>query len=271
MYEFFKHPFEIGVQVQVVAADLLDEGVDDGTAPAGFFSSYKSPVFRSEFGRADRSFGMVVIKLDLSVVEAGFEMLPLVEGVAEGFPKFAFGKNSTAFLEVLEEFLKVLVVAAGFFPANLLAFERGEAFCFELTLDGVNFSHLVEDPGRYSGMVFFGFEKFSPNVGKAGNGDDGKVGEAFDEGAVGSQAVALEVAAEGLFSVGCDEDSVKAGVGPAFVPVKERAVFGVMVNPEVSGGGSAFAGLKAVDGCFVHFEVRDLSETGGDALVEGQQ
>ena len=68
-----------------------------------------------------------------------------------------------------------------------------------------------------------------------------------------------------------DENGVEAGVGPTGVPVKERAVFGVMVNPEVSGGGSAFAGLKAVDGCFVHFEVRDLSEVGGDALVEGQQ
>lgn len=271
MHEFFKHPFKIGVRVQVVAADLLDEGVDDGTAPAGFFSSYKCPVFRTQLGRADGSFGVVVIKLNLSIVEAGFKVLPLVEGVAEGLPQFAFGKNSTGFLEVLEEFLKVLVVAAGLFPASLLAFERGEAFCFEPTLDGVNFSHLVEDPGRYSGMVFFGFEKFSPNMGKAGNGDDSKVGEAFDEGAVGSQAIALEVAAEGLFSVGCDEDSVEAGVGPTFVPVKERAVFGVMVNPEVSGGGSAFARLKAGDGCFVDFEVRGLPEVGGDALVEGQQ
>ena len=92
-----------------MAADLLDEGIDDGTAPAGFLGSDEHPILRAEFGGADRSFGVVVVKLDLSVEEARFKVLPLVAGVAERFPKLAFGKDTAVFFEMMEEFSEMVV------------------------------------------------------------------------------------------------------------------------------------------------------------------
>jgi len=41
----------------------------------------------------------------------------------------------------------------------------------------------------------------------------------IDEGAVGAQAVALQVPAEGSTAFLIDEDAVEAGVGAAFVPL----------------------------------------------------
>jgi hypothetical protein len=65
-------------------------------------------------------------------------------------------------------------------------------------------------------VVVFGFVEFAPDVCEAADGDDFKLRVALAEGAVGSQAVALEVAGERGVSVIVDEDVVEAGVGPAF-------------------------------------------------------
>jgi hypothetical protein len=35
VHQFFKHPFEVGEGIGPVAADLLDEGVEDRAAPPG--------------------------------------------------------------------------------------------------------------------------------------------------------------------------------------------------------------------------------------------
>ncbi len=68
--------------VQIVSAwGLSSEGVDDGAAPAGFITTNEHPVLHSEFGWANRSFGVVVIELDLAVHQAGFKVPPLVAGV----------------------------------------------------------------------------------------------------------------------------------------------------------------------------------------------
>ena len=120
VHECFKDPLEVGVGVEAVAADLFDEGVDDGTAPAGFFVSNEHPVFHAGFCGADCSFGEIVIELDLPVEEAGFEVLPLLQGIAQRFPQVALGKDAawSGFVKVGEEFGEVVVVTTGLDPAG---------------------------------------------------------------------------------------------------------------------------------------------------------
>lgn len=67
MHEFFKDPLKVGEGIKAMTTHLLDEGVDDGTAPAGLFVSDKHPIFHAEFCWAYGSFGVVVIKFDLPV------------------------------------------------------------------------------------------------------------------------------------------------------------------------------------------------------------
>lgn len=271
VHEFFKDPFEVGEGVHAVSSDLLDESVDDGTAPAGVLVSDKHPIFHPEFGWPDRAFGMVVVELDLAVEEAGFKVIPLVEGVVERFPKVALGKDTAGFVQVVDDFAKVVVVATGSEPAGFLAFQGISVLLFELALDVVDFPDLQEDPSGDFWMVHPSFVELASDVGEAADGDDVEIGVAFAEGAVSPQAITLEVAIEGGVSVVVDEDVVEAGIGPAFVPVEERAVLGVMIDPEVSGGGFAFAEFKAVDWGFVGLQVRALSEFDCDALVERQE
>ena len=97
-------------------------------------------------------------------------------------------------------------------------------------------------------MVVARLFEFPADVREAGHGCDVQVGVTLDEGAVGAEAVALEVAVEGLSVFPVDEDGVEAGVCAAFVPVVEDAVFGVVTDPEVAGGGFAVAGFEATDG-----------------------
>lgn len=271
VHELFKDPFKVGKGVHAVAADLFDEGVDDGTAPAGIFVSDKHPIFHSEFGWPDRAFGVVVVELDQAVEEAGFKVIPLVEGVVERFPKVALGKDTAGFVQVVDDFAKVVVVATGSEPAGFLTFQGISVLLFEFALDVVDFTDLQEDPSGDFWMVHPSFVELASNMGEAADGDDVEIGVAFAEGAVSPQAITLEVAIEGGVSVVVDEDVVEAGIGPAFVPVEERAVLGVMIDPEVSGGGFAFAGFKAVDWGFVGLQVRALSEFDCDELVERQE
>ena len=50
MHEFLEHPLEVGVRICASAADLFDEGVNYGTAPAGVFAAYEHPVLVAELG-----------------------------------------------------------------------------------------------------------------------------------------------------------------------------------------------------------------------------
>ena len=82
VHELLEDPLEVGERIEAVAADLLDEGVDDRAAPSGVFPSKEEPVLGADLGWADLVFGEVVVDLDLPIQEAGFEMRPLVPGVA---------------------------------------------------------------------------------------------------------------------------------------------------------------------------------------------
>ena len=269
-HEFFEYPFEVGVGIEAVAADLFDEGIDDGTAPAGFLGSDEHPVLGAEFGGTDRAFGVVVVKFDLAVEEARFEVRPLVPGVAERFAELAFGKDSAGFFllfEMVEEFFEVIVVSAGLEPAGALPVERGGTFFLQALFDAVDFADLADDPSADSRVVLPGIPELASDMGEAADGDDGGLGLALDEGAVGSQAVALKVAAEGGVSFEVDEDFVEARIGAALMPVKERAVFGVLIDPEVAGGGFSFSGFKAGDGGFVDADVVAGAKASGDEPV----
>ena len=271
VHEFFKDPFEVGVGVELVTTDLLDEGVDDGAAPAGFFATNEHPVLRAEFCGTDGSFGVVVIKLDLAVEEARFKVRPLVTGVRERFPKLAFGKDSAVFFEMVEEFSEMVVVSAGFEPAGTLPIQGGGFLFLQAFFDAVDFADLADDPSADPGVIVAGFPEFPPDVGEATDGDDVESEMTLDEGAVGSQAVALEVSVEGGLAVFADEDLIEASVGSAFVPVEERAVFGVLVDPEVAGGGFPFAGFEAWNGCLINANVVAHTDALGDEVVEGQE
>ena len=52
--------------------DLLDGGVDDGAAPAGFLVADQHPVLHAELGGSDRSFDQVVVESEPSVFETRF-------------------------------------------------------------------------------------------------------------------------------------------------------------------------------------------------------
>ena len=116
-----------------------------------------------------------------------------------------------------------------------------------------------------------GFPEFPPDVGEATDGDDVEFEMTLDEGAVGSQAVALEVSVEGGFAVFADEDLIEASVGSAFVPVEERAVLGVLPDPEVAGGRFGFAEFEARDGCLINANVVAHADALGDEIVERQE
>lgn len=138
---------------------------------------------------------------------------------------------------------------------------------FEPPFDVVDFAYLIEYPGGDFGVIFAGFPKLTPNVGKAGNWDDVEIGVAFNEGAVGAKAVTLEAAGEGRFSFFVDKDVVEASVGATFMPVEEDAVVVMMVDPKLTYLNFAAAGFEAVDGGFVNFEVVAAAEFCSDEVV----
>ena len=192
-------------------------------------------------------------------------------GVVQSFPQLAFGKDAAFDSEMVNEFFEMKVVATGLEPTPSLAFEGACSTCSKLAFDTVDFSNLIEDPGGVSGVVVAGFGEFSPDVSEAADGDDVEVLVALDEGAVGSQPVALKVALEAGFVVFADEDAVEAVVSSATVPVVDDTVLGVMISPEVASLGFACAGFKVVDGSFVSFDVVRLAEALGDEFVERKE
>ena len=132
----------------------------------------------------------------------------------------------------------------------------------------VNAANEQEDAGSDAWIITAGFFELPTGVREAGHRGDVQIGMALDEGAIGAQAVALHVAVEGLAALFIDEDAVEAGVGAAFVPVVEDAVFGVVIDPEVSGGGFAVAGFEAANGGLVDLEVVGLAKLCAEDFVK---
>lgn len=53
-HQLVEDPLEPGEGIGSVTTELLDEGVDDGTAPTGVLTADEPPVLVTEFGGADR-------------------------------------------------------------------------------------------------------------------------------------------------------------------------------------------------------------------------
>ena len=100
VHEFAEDPIEVGEGVEAVVADLLDEGVDDGAAPAGVGRSNEHPVFHSELAGTDGVLGIVVVPLDAPVGEARLEVSPLLTGIRQGLAQGALGQDGAAFPKV---------------------------------------------------------------------------------------------------------------------------------------------------------------------------
>lgn len=117
-------------------------------------------------------------------------------------------------------------------------------------------------------MISLSFGEFPPDVCEAAYGSYRKFGVALDKGAVGAQAVALEMTFKGRLAVFADEDALEAGVGAAFMPIKKNAVVGVVVSPEVSLDGLPGSGFEAADRGFVDLDVIAAADAGAEKLIE---
>lgn len=270
-HQFVEDPLEVGERVLAVAADLLDEGVDHGAAPAGGLAANEHPVLRAQFQRTDRVFGAVVVDVDLAVGKAGLKVRPLAAGIAQRLTERAAGRDGAHLAEVNDELAEASVVFPGFKPACPLSVERAGPLVAQAGFDLIDPRDPMEDACGDARVVVAGSMKLAADVGEAGYGCDVEPGMALDEGGVCAQAVALKVAVEGWLALRADEDVVQAGVGAAFVPIEEHAVFGMAVGPEVSERGFALAGLKAFDRSFIDLDVAGCAHACGDGLMERQQ
>lgn len=186
MHEFLEDPLEVGEGIGSVAPDLLDEGVDDRTAPAGVFAADEHPILVTELSGTDGVFCQIVIKFDLPVHKAGFQVRQLFGGIGERLSERTARKDLGLALEAGGEFEEVLEGAAGFEPSLALPFERPGALVSEPLFDLIDAADEQEDPRGDAWVVFAGVFKFSANVGEAGYGDDFQLGVALDEGLVGA-------------------------------------------------------------------------------------
>ena len=93
MHQLLEDPLEGGEGIRAVAADLLDEGVNDRAAPAGVLAADEHPILVTELGGADGVFCEIIVELDLAVHEAGFEVRHLIGGVGKGIAQLASGRD----------------------------------------------------------------------------------------------------------------------------------------------------------------------------------
>jgi len=129
-HELFEIPLEAGDGVGPVAADLLYEGVDEGTAPGGVLASNEHPVLVPEFGGADRVGSPVgrygpSIEFDLAVEEAGFEVGQLVGGAGLSQAEAVARGDAFELTDPADEFGEIHKWFSGFKAADALLFARG--------------------------------------------------------------------------------------------------------------------------------------------------
>ena len=119
---------EVFTHVDFETTAVFDDGVEDGAFAPGIAVSYEQPVFLTKFGRTDGVFYEVVVDLDPTVGEVAFEILPLVEGVGDGFAQFGAWQDA-AYTEFDDGLVKATVDHPAFRCANRLAQggERGRA------------------------------------------------------------------------------------------------------------------------------------------------
>jgi hypothetical protein len=111
-----------------------------------------------------RGINEVVADLNSAISKIGFEVGPLVDGVADGFAEFGLGQDGTPEGEFVDGFLEPAVDHPAFGGAHGLA-QGGAGFGFaQAFFDVFEVGELTEDPGDQAGGLLGGFEKFTPHM-----------------------------------------------------------------------------------------------------------
>ena len=209
---------EVGFGVVAVAADALNQGVNDGAALAGGFAADEEPVLLADGSGADAVLNPVVVDLELALIDVEGELVPEGEGVVDGFAQGAFGQNFGAGAQGDEVGFENLQQRGGVGLAELNAlgglcggFAEGSFHLIDLCDGG--------ERGRGEGLAGFeGFVEFAPGVGPAG--DEGNAVFISNPGVVGGVSVGLQIA------LVVAEEVVEAGGFAAGVPLIEYISLG---------------------------------------------
>ena len=144
----------------------------------------------------------------------------------------------------------------------------------KLGFDGVEALDLAQEPAGELGLVFFGFVKFAPNVGPAGNEFDPFALVAV--GFVGLVTVALQDAAK-VRAVGSQKSGQVFG-STAGVPLVEDVTpsinlvgIGTAEGPKVALLGDAVARLEVFNRGLVSLEIGFLKHFGVEGFVDPKQ
>ena len=226
---------EVFLGVDAQAAAVFYDGVEDGAFLTGFFIAEEQPVFGSELGGADGVFHKVVANFNSPVAKIGFEVGPLVDGVADGFAKFGLGQDGTPEGEFVDGFLESTVNHAAFGGAHGLA-QGGAGFGFaQAFFNVIKVGELTEDPGDESRRLLGSFKKFPPDMGVAAHEFD--PGFVLSPGWIDDVAVALDDA------LVVSRDDAPEAVGPASGAPGEvtEVAHRVVKDPKVTGAADAFA------------------------------
>jgi hypothetical protein len=199
-----------------------------------------------------------------AIGKIGFEVGPLVDGVADGFAEFALGQDGTPEGKFVDGFPEPLVDHAAFGGAHGLAQGRAGFGFAQALFDVIEVGDLTQDPGDEPRGLLGGFKKFSPNMGVAAHEFDPRF--VFRPGWIDDVAVALDDTQQGdefridrficLGGLGFFEESGHAFGVAAVMPVVEDGSVRDVRRPEVAGLGFAAAGLEVMDGGFVDLSVK---------------
>ena len=268
---------EVFLGVDAEAAAVFYKGVEDGAFLTGFFIAEEQPVFRTELGGANGVFDEVVANFYPAIVQVGFEVGPLVDGITDGFAEFALGQEGAAEGEFVDDALDPLVDHAAFGGADGGS-QGGASFGFtKAFLDVIEVGELTQDPGDEAWGLLTGFEKFPPHMGVAAHEFD--PGFVLGPGGINDVAVALDDAQEFgvngcnvLFGgVGFFEESGHTFGVAAIMPVKEDGSAGYVRRPEVAGLCFAGAGLEIGNWGFVDLSVKGVPMFVLDFSIDDRQ
>jgi len=163
-----KDVLEIGEWVHLEFATVLDESVDDGTAPAGVFCSDEEPVLGTELERSHGIFREVVVDLDFANMEVDFESVPLVERVAHGVAQLALGEKASFLLLLLKETTNFLddgpPKAAAIVFSNFGRMLVDDQPCSELGFYSVEFSDELEEGRGLPRGLLAGLKELAPHM-----------------------------------------------------------------------------------------------------------
>lgn len=264
-WKLFEDVSKITLGVVAVAAGAFDERIDDGAALAGGFAAHEEPVLLTNRGGTNAVFYPVVVDLKASMVDVAVEPVPDGQRVVNGAAKFALGQDLGVLAQGHELGFEDFQMCPRVFAADALPL-RGIGVV--LAKPGFNLIDLLDGGEGASGEGLAdlqGFMEFPAGMRPAG--DEGDAGFAGGPRVVAGIGVGLQEALVISYQL-VEAGGLAAGV-PLIKNVALDAIARGVDDPEVAGGGFAFAGTEVFDRGFVGLEVAALQEVLMDELVEG--